>query len=960
MSASEPRAPGTGAIRTSTCRARFDTVARPLDHLVLHGADGAPALLLRSGVLTYADLRARVATLAGWLRRQVPHAGARVASWAAKGELTCLMPLAAARAGLVHVPVNPLLKPAQVAHILADSGASLLIATAARLASLAPHEFPPACRQASEDEALAHAERLGEALPPSRADPDDLAALLYTSGSTGRPKGVMLSHANMWLGAHSVAGYLGLGPDDRTLAVLPLSFDYGQNQLLSSWYAGAAVAPLDYLTPGDVLKAVERERITTLAAVPPLWVQLAELDWPRRTAARLRRLTNSGGALTPKLVQRLRTLFPQAELFAMYGLTEAFRSTYLDPALIGIHPRSMGRAVPMAEILVIADDGQVTADGEEGELVHCGPLVAHGYWNDPQRTAERFRPAPPQSDYGGIAVWSGDRVRRDADGLLYFAGRRDGLIKSSGNRISPEEIEEEALATGLVAEAVALGVPDERLGQAIHLVVRAAPGAPDAEAELPRILGQRLPNFMKPKAIHWRLAMPVGPNGKIDRHRLKQECEGMPGGDARRAPPHQAQSGELRARLAEILGVAAIGDDDTFIALGGDSLNYVQASILLESMPGEIPEDWENLPFSELQDRLLAKGADQDGALAKDAARRRAHWLEPSVVLRAIAILLVVLSHTLNGKADTFAGATDVLLLIVGVNFARFQLSLLEIGGSRKVMRSTFRRAIVPYFTVLTLYFIYLKQIFWPEYLLYSNFTAGVFWDGDRRFKTYWFLEVYITFILLVCLLYLLPQVRAFSRRRPKALPIALFNVGVVLALVARPYSDRGIFYEETLFSALPVLMFGWLLEKLKTPAEKCALLVAGIASACLLPLDREPLALPLLVIAVPALMFVRRVPVDPVLAGLLSTVAGASFYIYLLHGIVLHGLRAVIGTDGQIPILLMPLAYVAAVVTGLFAAQALQQLNTARLAVLSRSRPWRDRWRWPRLTPAASPDTLL
>jgi membrane-bound acyltransferase YfiQ involved in biofilm formation len=154
--------------------------------------------------------------------------------------------------------------------------------------------------------------------------------------------------------------------------------------------------------------------------------------------------------------------------------------------------------------------------------------------------------------------------------------------------------------------------------------------------------------------------------------------------------------------------------------------------------------------------------------------------------------------------------------------------------------------------------------------------------------------------------------------------------------------------------------MFGWLLEKLKTPAEKCALLVAGIASACLLPLDREPLALPLLMIAVPALMFVRRVPVDPVLAGLLSTVAGASFYIYLLHGIVLHGLRAVIGTDGQIPILLMPLAYVAAVVTGLFAAQALQQLNTARLAVLSRSRPWRDRWRWPRLTPAASPDTLL
>src|SRR5690606_31118131 len=151
---------------------------------------------------------------------------------------------------------------------------------------------------------------------------------------TGRPKGVMLSHANMWLGAESVATYLDLTADDRTLAVLPLSFDYGQNQLLSTWYAGGCVYPLDYLMPRDVMKAVEKNGITTLAAVPPLWVQLTELEWPEETAARLRRLTNSGGALTPDLVKRLRALFPQARLFAMYGLTEAFRSTFLDPALI--------------------------------------------------------------------------------------------------------------------------------------------------------------------------------------------------------------------------------------------------------------------------------------------------------------------------------------------------------------------------------------------------------------------------------------------------------------------------------------------------------------------------------------------------------------------------------------------------------------------------------------------------
>jgi acyl-coenzyme A synthetase/AMP-(fatty) acid ligase len=183
----------------------------------------------------------------------------------------------------------------------------------------------------------------------------------------------------------------------------------------------------------------------------------------------------------------------------------------------------MGKAIPYAEVLVIGDDGEIAADGEEGELVHCGPLVAQGYWQDAERTAERYKPAPAASVYGGMAVWSGDRVRRDADGLLYFVGRRDAMIKSAGNRISPQEIEEAALATGLVAEAVALGVKDERLGQAVHLVVRAAPGTSGGEEELPRKLMQDLPNFMQPQYIHWRQTMPIGPNGKIDRTLLAEE-----------------------------------------------------------------------------------------------------------------------------------------------------------------------------------------------------------------------------------------------------------------------------------------------------------------------------------------------------------------------------------------------------------------------------------------------------
>ena len=494
-----------------------DPVPRPLDHLAERGEPDAPALVLREGTLTHKDLRTRVARMAAWLQSQVPGRGERVASWAAKGELTCLLPLACARAGLVHVPINPLLKHAQVAHILADSGARLLLATEARLKTLEQGDLPGHCRALAEDGALAEIGAFEGSLGPSEADPDELAAILYTSGSTGRPKGVMLSHANMWLGAVSVSHYLGIESDDVTLAVLPLSFDYGQNQLLNTWYAGACVVPLDYLFPRDVAKACARHGVTTLAAVPPLWVQLTDLDWPEDAVAPLRRLTNTGGALTVDLVRDLRDIFPQARLFPMYGLTEAFRSTYLDPALVDTHPTSMGKAIPFAEILVIGDDGKVTPAGEEGELVHCGPLVAQGYWQDAERTAERFKPAPAESEYGGTAVWSGDRVRRDADGFLYFVGRRDAMIKSAGNRISPQEIEDAAIATGLVAEAVALGVPDERLGHAVHLVVRAAAGADDAEERLPKALAKDLPNFMQPKVIHWREALPTNPNGKLDR-----------------------------------------------------------------------------------------------------------------------------------------------------------------------------------------------------------------------------------------------------------------------------------------------------------------------------------------------------------------------------------------------------------------------------------------------------------
>ncbi|MEL7197269.1 MAG: acyl-CoA ligase (AMP-forming), exosortase A system-associated [Pseudomonadota bacterium] len=499
---------------------------RPIDHLAeLAGERGDaahPALILRDAVFTHQELRARVAKLAGWLQHKIPERGARIASWAAKGELTSLLPLAAARAGLIHVPINPLLKRAQAAHILADSGAVLLVGTPARLKSLETGDIPNGCVVLDEPELLEVVATSDIQLGPSEADTNDLVAILYTSGSTGKPKGVMLSHANLWLGAVSVAHYLKLSQDDVTLAVLPFSFDYGQNQLFSTWYAGGSVVPFDFLFARDVAKACARHRITTLAAVPPLWVQLTEIDWPSDAISPMRRMTNSGGALTRELVSDLTAIFPSADLYPMYGLTEAFRSTYLDPELVEKHPTSMGKAIPFAEILVVDDDGDIAGQGEEGELVHCGPLVAHGYWQDPERTAKRFRPAPLASTYGGTAVWSGDRVMRDEDGLLHFLGRRDAMIKSAGNRISPQEIEDVAIASELVQEAVALGLPDAQLGHAVHLVVRGH--GTDAEREVFRKeLSRELPNFMHPKVVHWRESMPLNPNGKIDRTALLRE-----------------------------------------------------------------------------------------------------------------------------------------------------------------------------------------------------------------------------------------------------------------------------------------------------------------------------------------------------------------------------------------------------------------------------------------------------
>jgi len=261
--------------------------------------------------------------------------------------------------------------------------------------------------------------------------------------------------------------------------------------------------------------------------VPPLWVQLAELEWPEAARTSLRYITNSGGTLPRPSLNKLRTALPTTDIVIMYGLTEAFRSTYLPPAELEQRPDAIGIPIPNADIRVVRDDGTECAVGEPGELVHRGPLVAMGYWNAPERSAERFRPSPtqaPQMPVSETAVWSGDTVYRDAEGYLYFIGRRDEMIKTSGYRVSPDEIEAIIQESGLAGEVAAFGVADESLGEVI--VVAAAPTAPGQapdERALRQACQQGLPTFMVPRWIRtYAQPLPRNANGKTDRQALRR------------------------------------------------------------------------------------------------------------------------------------------------------------------------------------------------------------------------------------------------------------------------------------------------------------------------------------------------------------------------------------------------------------------------------------------------------
>ncbi|MND76556.1 AMP-binding protein [Agrobacterium tumefaciens] len=499
-------------------------------HFLLHhllaarAASDDQALVHKEQSLSYREFAAAAARCAAALQQAGAERGDRVVIYLPRGIEECWSIFGVSMASGVFVPVNALLKSQQIRHIVADSGAKIVISNRAMQAEL------DAALQGLTDVTLLLAEDIEghTSLParPSAAIGEDLAAILYTSGSTGSPKGVMLSHRNLLAGARIVRTYLEITARDRILSLLPFSFDYGLNQLLTAVEQGATTIISTFRLGDDIVRDLRDHAVTGLAGVPTVWAILtrAAPSLAKTPLPHLRYITNSGGRVPQETVKALREKLPDTKIYLMYGLTEAFRSTFLPPEEIDSRPTSIGKAIPECEIFIVTDKGQRAKPGEPGILVHRGPTVSLGYWNRPEDTAKVLRPHPfiPAELGGETVCYSGDLAVEDEDGFFSFVARNDAMIKSSGYRISPTEVEESLMSTGLFQQVAVIGLPDPFAGEKVHAVATAANETTDVSAALKKA-AEMLAPFMIPRAIELVDRLPVTANGKVDYRALVRE-----------------------------------------------------------------------------------------------------------------------------------------------------------------------------------------------------------------------------------------------------------------------------------------------------------------------------------------------------------------------------------------------------------------------------------------------------
>jgi amino acid adenylation domain-containing protein len=509
-----------------------------------------PAVVERARAATYGEVRRAAGSLCHHLRSLGVRPGDRVAMLLERGIDAVASYYGTLASGAIVVVINERLRPRQIEHVLRHSDARILLTKAPLLASQ-----PRALDTTANVIAIESLHAGEDAAPCPRIGPD-IAQIIFTSGSTGLPKGVALTHGNLGAGALTVATYLGLSRKDRIASLLPFSSVYGVNQLLCAMTSAAALVIELSTLPADIDAGMRAAETSVIAAVPALWTQLLRVRrFAEEPMPSLRVLQNAGGHLPVDIVRRLRRAQPHARLFLQYGLTETFRSTFLPPDEVDTHLDSIGRSVPGAEMQVLRDDCTACEDGEIGELVHRGPTVAAGYWNEPESTERVFR-ANPLRPAGAPAservVFSGDLVRRDADGFLYFVGRRDHMIKTLGYRIGPDEVSDVLVSSGEVFEAVVTGEPDGQRGERIVAWVVLSPnGALDRLKEYCR---RELPRHLQPARYELQTVLPRLGGGKYDLVTLRaQRLDADPPSIALEVPGAEtARSGAGSTAMQEI------------------------------------------------------------------------------------------------------------------------------------------------------------------------------------------------------------------------------------------------------------------------------------------------------------------------------------------------------------------------------------------------------------------------
>ncbi|HNR66940.1 MAG TPA: AMP-binding protein [bacterium] len=479
------------------------------------------------GVLTYSELHDKSHRLAAYLLQKGLQKGDRVVLYMTNSLALCVSIYGVLLAGGAFVVVNPTTKKEKLWYIVSNCTAFAIITHQKLIPdSQELSENVPSLRLLLYDQRNSQAKSLEELVREPLAEVRwpriisvDLAALVYTSGSTGNPKGVTLTHLNMVSAAQSIITYLQNKPDDIVLNVLPLSFDYGLYQLLMVLtFGGTLILERDFLYPSEIISKLQAEKVTGFPGVPTIFALLFKMqELSTKSFPHLRYISNTGAALPEEFIKKLLELFPSAQVFSMYGLTECKRVAYLPPADIRRKPGSVGVAMPNCEVFILDDDLEPVKPGKAGELYVRGANVMQGYWNMPEETAKVLLPGRYPFEK---VLRTGDIFKMDEEGYLYFLGRKDDMIKSRGEKVSPKEVENVLYQMEGIEEAVVIGVKDEILGQAIKAYIKTAPYRQIAGKEVIRHCAKYLENFCVPQIVEFVDSLPKSPNGKIDRRSI--------------------------------------------------------------------------------------------------------------------------------------------------------------------------------------------------------------------------------------------------------------------------------------------------------------------------------------------------------------------------------------------------------------------------------------------------------